>query len=456
MGDRNEERRRLILNEIERVDDQAPTADDPSRKHAKMSLNPFRFMRGSVQIFYNDLSTGVLTLPSPLTETVKKTGIMGDCHTSNFGFVTEKGSGGGLIIFAPDDFDDACVGHAAWDVCRFLVSLHLSVDLAHGILDSRYSTDAFDDLEGLVAPTEDETRAAAAAFLAAYRATLLTIIDNPLHRRTVLHEFEKHHILWKALKKARKRAIGGKNFETKSKLGKAVIANGAELRFRDKPGRLKRLGKKEEAEVRGNFRKYVGDTIVDVVERIGQGTGSLNVKRYYLLVGPKGASTMAELPLCHLVEVKQQRHAAALHFFPDLDPRNELNPAHLTAAMQRLMQREPDLLLDEAEWKSSHWLIRSRHHASVSLDPEEICLHPKQSGKRLLEYAEACAVALAHAHSRTDHRSTRFETMLATALAEAGDALLETAEAYSRQVISDWTMMRDMTGIDPTHMRKDR
>ncbi|MER0238082.1 DUF2252 family protein [Fulvimarina sp. MAC8] len=450
MDGESPDRKQLIADEIKRIDGDYPSPDDPSNKHAKMSANPYRFLRGSVQLFYNDLASGLLTLPAPFTETVKLTGIMGDCHASNFGFVTEKGSGGGLIIFAPDDFDDACMGHAGWDICRFLVSLYLSVELAQGILDRRYETEEFDNLEGLQAPDAEATHAAVKAFLKAYRKTLVKIMDNPLHRRKVLSHFKKGHVLRKALKKAEKRSIGGKKFETKSKLGKAVVADGADLKFRDKPGRLKRLNKTEEAEVRANFRKFVGDEILDVVERIGQGTGSLNVKRYYLLIGPHGASTTSELPLCHLVEIKQQRQSAPLHFFPKLDPRNDLDPAHLTVAVQRLMQREPDLLLDDAEWFTEHWLIRSRHHASVSLDPEEICLDEDDPGKRLKQYAKACAKALAHAHSRTDHRSIRFETMLASAIEEAGDALIETAEAYSRQVISDWAIMKEMTRIDPT------
>ena len=448
MDSESSNRKQLIAEEIKRIDGDYPSLDDPSSKHAKMAANPYRFLRGSVQLFYHDLSTGLLTLPAPFTETVKLTGIMGDCHASNFGFMTEKGSAGGLIIFAPNDFDDACMGHAGWDICRFMVSLYLSAELAQGILDKRYTTEEFETLDGLKAPTAEETHEAVAAFLGTYRKTLLKIIDNPLRRRKVLSQFKDGHVLSKALKKAEKRSIGGKKFETKSKLGKAVVADGAEMRFRDRPGRLKRLSETEESEVRANFRKFVGDEILDVVERIGQGTGSLNVKRYYLLIGPQGASTIAELPLCHLVEIKQQRQSAPLHFFPDLDPRNDLNPAHLTVAVQRLMQREPDLLLDDAEWFTEHWLIRSRHHASVSLDPEEICLHESDPGKRLKQYAKACAKALAHAHSRTDHRSIRFETMLASAIEEAGNAMIETAEAYSRQVVTDWSLMKEMTGFD--------
>ncbi|MCK5932848.1 MAG: DUF2252 family protein [Fulvimarina manganoxydans] len=448
MDETETERRELIAAELHRVDGDHPAKGERTRKHSKMASDPFRFLRGSAQLFYKDLYTGVLSLPAPFIEAVKLTGIMGDCHLANFGFVTEKGSGGGLIVFAPNDFDDACLGHAGWDLCRYVVSLFLAVDYAHGILDGRYISEEIEDSSGLVAPNEAESRDAAAAFVASYRDALQAIIDEPQRRRTVLSDFPKGHILCKALKKARKRAIGGKNFETKSKLGKAVEVDGGQMRFRDRPDRFRRLDAASEAEIRKAFRPYVDDEIIDLVERIGQGTGSVNVERYYLLVGPKGASTVAELPMCHLVELKQQRHAAPLAFFGDLDPRNSMEPAHLTVDLQRLMQREPDLLLDDVTWKGSQWLVRSRHHASVSLDPEEICLHDEKPGKRLKQYAEACGEALAYAHSRIDHRSTRFEAAHVMAIDEAGEALIESAEAYAHRVIDDWSILRSMRDED--------
>ncbi|WP_420933035.1 DUF2252 family protein [Alteromonas sp. A081] len=39
---------------------------------------------------------------------------------SNFGFLTEKGSHGDTVIFTSNDFDDACVGRAHWDIIRLL------------------------------------------------------------------------------------------------------------------------------------------------------------------------------------------------------------------------------------------------------------------------------------------------------------------------------------------------
>ncbi len=136
----DEQRASLIADELERVDGVRPGRDPPGRKHRKMASNPFHFFRGSAQLFYTDLKQGVLVLPKGITEWVKPTAVVGDCHMANFGFVTEKGSHGSLVVFVPNDFDDACIGHAAWDLTRYLTSIFLASHFAHGILDGRYET----------------------------------------------------------------------------------------------------------------------------------------------------------------------------------------------------------------------------------------------------------------------------------------------------------------------------
>lgn len=446
-------RTRLISDEIERVDGVRPGSGAPTRKHAKMALNPFRFLRGAAQLYYTDLAQGAVTLPVPFVDTARKTAILGDCHMANFGFVTEKGSGGEHIFFGPDDFDEACIGRAGWDLLRFLTSHFLSRDLALGILDGRYETDEVDDLDDMKAPDEDETMEAAHAFLEAYLKESCAIADEPNLRNRTLSKFGKHHPLHKYLKKARKRAIGGKNFETKSSLGKAVEIKGSGLCFRERD-RYRRLDDETRAAVHDAFRPYVDDDVLDIVQRLGQGTGSLNMPRYYLLVGPAGASTSAELPMCQVVEIKQQRPTAAIHAFPDFDPRNVIGPAHLTVNIQRRVQREPDLLLDEAKWNDAHWLVRSRHHARKSADPEEIFLAEDDVDERVTKYVEACGTAVALAHARGDNRSTRFETSIAAAIRQDGEALVESAKVYAQQTIEDWRAYCSL--LPETHGDVDR
>ena len=140
------DRIQLIRSELLRVDGADP-GTQPSQKHRRMAENPFRFLRGSAQLFYADIHQGRLVLPETLGASVPLTTIMGDCHVANFGFVTEQGSPGDRVVFCPNDYDDACIGHAVWDLARYLVSLALTAEYCRGLVQGRYREDGLDDPE---------------------------------------------------------------------------------------------------------------------------------------------------------------------------------------------------------------------------------------------------------------------------------------------------------------------
>ncbi|WP_462163094.1 DUF2252 family protein [Pseudoalteromonas xiamenensis] len=117
------ERSTWLKARLQFVDGKAP--DQSIAKHLKMATSPFYFFRGSASVFYADIHSNHLSLPNELLS-IPLTTIMGDCHVSNFGFISEEGAHGETLIFAPNDFDDACIGHAAWDLLRYLVSLPLA------------------------------------------------------------------------------------------------------------------------------------------------------------------------------------------------------------------------------------------------------------------------------------------------------------------------------------------
>ena len=121
------QRLQQLIAEFSRTDQVDPGQSILS-KHQKMALNPFRFLRGSSGLFYADIQSGLLKLPPALVQQVPFTTVMGDCHISNFGFFTEDGSYGQRVIFAPNDFDDACIGPAVWDLSRYIISLLLAAD----------------------------------------------------------------------------------------------------------------------------------------------------------------------------------------------------------------------------------------------------------------------------------------------------------------------------------------
>jgi uncharacterized protein (DUF2252 family) len=441
-----QERLSLICEEMSRVDGRTPSHLCSSEKHEKMAASPFRFFRGAAQIYYADLASGLLAPPRAFAAPQLHTAVMGDCHLSNFGFLTESGSATDWVVFVPNDFDDACHGPAIWDITRFATSLLLAVEYCGGLVNGEYESEEVEDAASLVAPTQRDGEEAIAAFLAAYRKTCLRIVEKPQRRMSALHKFHKGHVLRKPWKKARKRVAGGKHFKEKSSLAKAVDLSGKRLRFKQNPERFEPLDKPLRREIRQIFRPYVDDAILDVVRRKGAGTGSLNVDRFYLLVGPQGYQGCDDLHLCHIVEVKQQRPASALYHFPEINPQNHLNAAHLTIDCQRLVQRAPDLVLDEVMWQGVYWLVRSRHHARVGLDPEDIALakEVKSAARQLTEYATACGQALALAHARSDRRSTRFEAAMAELLENHQAALIDCANGYAQRTREDWRLLKEM------------
>lgn len=442
-------RAKVIQQVLHDTDGALPGKTRTISKHAKMAANPFRFFRGSANLFFDDIANNHIKLPSALTSQIPTTTVIGDCHISNFGFLTEEGSHGDTIIFSPNDFDDACIGHCIWDITRFTTSLVLTQQLCQGVHSGHYASEEFDAMEGLFVASEKQLHASITEFLNTYSKTCSALQQNTLSRDSIVADFEKSHVLRRFEKKAKKRGTKGKHFFTKSALAKATTVSPNGPMFIDNPNKFRHVPKKLSADIANTFAPYVNDSILAITERLGAGTGSVNMQRFYLLVGPGNFASEQDLALCHIVEVKQQRHAAPLKHFSQLSPINRLNPAHLTANCQRKMQRKPDLVLDEVEWHGKHWLVRSRHHARVSISPESIGFSCDQNSIALIQYANACGHALALAHARGDRRSTKFEQAVVEHLPNYQDDITQISFDYAAQVAEDMMTLRKMIAYEP-------
>jgi uncharacterized protein (DUF2252 family) len=94
-------------------------------KYREMGKSPFTFFRGTAHLFWEDLSSrkGLLT-DSPLVWAC------GDLHLENFG--SFQGNNG-LSYFDLNDFDEAALAPANWELSRFVTSVYVaapSLDLS--------------------------------------------------------------------------------------------------------------------------------------------------------------------------------------------------------------------------------------------------------------------------------------------------------------------------------------
>jgi uncharacterized protein (DUF2252 family) len=94
-------------------------AREPERlglKYRKMRSDPFNFMRGTCHLFYGQLPRGGVFRSAPAVWSC------GDLHLENFG--SYKGDNR-LPYFDVNDFDEAILAPASWDLIRMLTSIRV-------------------------------------------------------------------------------------------------------------------------------------------------------------------------------------------------------------------------------------------------------------------------------------------------------------------------------------------
>ncbi len=88
-------------------------------KYKLMQGDPFRFFRGSANLFYEDLHVNNPLPHSPLSW------ICGDLHLENYG--SFKGDNR-LVYFDMNDFDEAMLAPAVLDIARMVCSIFVAFD----------------------------------------------------------------------------------------------------------------------------------------------------------------------------------------------------------------------------------------------------------------------------------------------------------------------------------------
>ena len=187
------------------------------------------------------------------------TTVVGDCHTSNFGFFTEEGSHGDEVVFAANDFDDACFGNPLWDLLRFCVSLRLCADHCQRLVRGEIESDK--PLAADTAVSDGLADLAIQDFLDSYLKVCEKGDADNQHIEQVFSDFETPSALVKRYKKAQKRAFGGVNFLRKSSLAKAIDVDQQPLKFRQIKDKFLPLAEEEYKQISTAFAPYMNDKV---------------------------------------------------------------------------------------------------------------------------------------------------------------------------------------------------
>ncbi len=390
-------------NVVERIVNfnQGRDADRLIIKYHGMRANAFAFLRGTCHLFYQDWPTDSLLNDAPAAW------ICGDLHLENFG--SFKGDNR-LTYFDINDFDEAVLAPATWDLARFITS----------VLVGAKTLDV----------NQPEAIALCHCFLDSYITALQDGKARWIERNTAKGMIK--NLLSDLKKRERQKFLDSR---TTIKEGKRLLnLDGKRAFLINEKDRKKVVSfMKSFAPLQANPKFF---KVLDVARRVA-GIGSLGLERYIILV--EGLGSPAEN---YLLDLKYEPGSALPPYL--ILPQPEWHTeADRVITIQHHMQAISPAFLNAVQ-------IGNRSYVMRELLPDSDRLHLESwNGKlrRLEKVMIAMGKVVAWAHLRSGGRQGSATTDDWIAFADRNsdwrNPLLEYGVNYAEQVETDWKVFRD-------------
>jgi uncharacterized protein (DUF2252 family) len=352
-------------------------------RFARMLADPFSFYRGSAAVMAADLAAS----PSTGIEIM----CCGDAHVSNFGLYAAPHRS---IVFDLNDFDEAAVAPAEWDVKRLVTS---------AIIGGRHAG----------YPAKAIRRCVEQA-LEGYQTSLQAMLEemNVLDRYYLRLEPE-HYTgkVSKGLQAVIDKTTSQARTRTSARVFKQIMEIGPDgtPRLREAPPVLQHVDEEVEAPLVASVQEYMAAVPADIALLLSHfrvtdialrvvGVGSVGTRCYLvILVGPN------DTPM--IMQIKEANRSVLEEYG------GWSQPDILAAAVeakgqgvrvtdgQRILQAMSDVFLGTTRKDGRDYYVRQFHDMKGSVDLEGM------SASTFGEYVFACAVLLARAHSQSANAS---------------------------------------------------
>jgi uncharacterized protein (DUF2252 family) len=362
--------RRVHVRQTVREDHQSRIvagSEDARDKFDKLADSLYSFFRGTGLLFYRDMAGEDAWMPTVLC--------LGDVHPENFGVMP---SADNVPFFGVNDFDEAYYAPFTWDVKRGAVGFIIAAEEegGHGPKRQVKIARAFVGgyLDGMTrfARDGDETR------------HQLRLDNAPKIIRDLLEDSLEQRGQWLAKKYHDEY---GRGFKASKKLV-------------PQPRRVEEFQKVIDRMVKKNAMQVpdrAGDMRVkDVAVRIGQGTASLGLVRYYVMIeGPRRDATDDVI-----LELKQARRSSLAGLTPPSDFGVDGTGDRITDAAQ-VQLVHGDVFFGHVEFEEMSFMTRERSPYKNEIDLAEL------DKAEWTDYAALCGQSLAHAHALSDDAGER-------------------------------------------------
>ena len=337
-------------------------SDDAQVKFDKLADSMFAFFRGTALLFYRDMAGDDAWMPTVLT--------LGDVHPENFGVMPDINN---VPIFSVNDFDEAYYAPFTWDIKRGAVGFMVAADEEAGYGRKRQRKIARRFVQGYIdgirhfanqgTEQDDEMRLDTAPEL---------IVD-------LIKDADENRAKWLRKDYLNEQKTG---FKASKKL---VPVSHRREEFQQITHRLIEECNIDVPQRAGNMH------VKDVAIRRGQGTGSLGLNRYYLLIEGPNADGSDDL----ILEYKQARRSALTGLVPPNRYERKAQGDRIVHA-QAVQLVRGDRFYGTVEFDGLSYLSRERAPFRDDIDLDDL------SKSEWKEYARICGWVLAHAHALSD------------------------------------------------------
>ena len=387
-------------------------------RFARMLADPFAFYRGSAAVMAADLAAN----PSTGIEIM----CCGDAHVSNFGMYAAPDRS---IVFDLNDFDEAAVAPAEWDLKRLITSAIV------GGRHAEYPTKAIRSY------VEDA--------LVGYQTSLTAMLeDMSVMDRYYLRVEPERYVgkVSKGLLGVIQKTTARARTRTSAQVFKQIMKIGPDgtPRLREQPPVLQHVDEEVEAPLVEAVQEYLAAVPADVALLLSHfrptdlalrvvGVGSVGTRCYLvILVGPN------DTPL--ILQIKEATRSVLEEYG------GWRQPAPMTAAIeakgqgvrvtdgQQILQAMSDVFLGTTRKDGRDYYIRQFHDMKGTVETEGM------SASTFGEYVSACAVLLARAHSQSANASI-LRGYVGTANT-AHDAIAEWSYTYADKSLDDFHQLR--------------
>ena len=331
-------------------------------KFDELSGSLFKFFRGTALLFYRDMVGDDAHMPTVMA--------LGDVHPSNFGIMPDEN---GAPIFGVNDFDEAIYAPFTWDLKRGAVGFLIAARETGGMKPKKARRVVKHFVKGYLRAMKGY------AANATEKNDAWRMDNSPKIVRRLFEEAweERRAWLWDDYLKP-----NGRGFRPDGEL--QPLSSEVET-FQTAINGLARRNKIKKGGRAGQLK------VKDVCVRHGQGTASLGLPRYYVLL--EGPSEDATDDL--IIEFKRARLSALEGLTPPSDFEAGERGDRIAHA-QSVQLAHGDVFYGEAKLKGESYMTRERAPYRDDIDLDEL------SKKSWRKYASACGAALAQAHALSD------------------------------------------------------